>query len=194
MRNSTCLSYSCIAIVGVGLALGATCSPTAITPSPGNGSTPTMALESTAFTNGSPIPVLYTQDGGNLSPPLEWFDVPAGTQELAIIMEDTDTGPVFFVHWVIYKIPATLIGLPVGLPTNVTLTNPHGVLQGLNSGFGSGYFGPDPPAGGTHHYRFTLYALDATLNVAAGLDAAALRAYMQGHILATAELVGTFAR
>ncbi len=194
MRDNICLSYWCIAIAGAGLTLGATCSPTVITPSPGGGSTPTMALESTTFNNDSPIPAVYTQDGGNISPPLEWFDVPAGTQELAIIMEDTDSGPVFFVHWVIYKIPATLTGLPANLPTDTTLTNPQGVLQGLNSGFGTGYLGPQPPAGETHHYRFTLYALSAPLDVAPSLTAAALRINMEGKIITETTLVGTFTR
>jgi hypothetical protein len=194
MRKSIYLSYLCIAVIGLWLAPGQACSPAAITPSPGSGSTFTMALESTAFTNDAAIPVAYTQDGADISPPLEWFDVPAGTKELAIIMEDTDTGPVFFVHWVIYKIPATLTGLPADVPTGETLINPQGALQGLNSGFGSGYLGPQPPQGVTHHYRFTLYALSAPLDVPAGLDAAGLRANMQGNIITETTLVGTFAR
>jgi Raf kinase inhibitor-like YbhB/YbcL family protein len=190
MSKSISLSYLSIAVIGVWLAQGQACSPTTITPSPSNSSTATMSIVSTAFANGDPIPSTYTQLGADISPELKWYNVPSSTKELAIIMEDLDTNPVF-VHWVIYKIPVRVTSLPTAMPLDETLTSPLGTLQGLNSGFVLGYLGPLPPTGETHHYQFTLYALSKSLDVSGSLSAAALRTYMQGNIITQAKLVGT---
>jgi Raf kinase inhibitor-like YbhB/YbcL family protein len=156
----------------------------------------TMTLETSAFRNGQAIPVRFTGDGKDVSPALTWTDPPSGTKELALIVDDPDAPTSEpWVHWVIYRIPATLRTLAEGIPARPTLDQPAGTLQGKNSWRTVGYRGQAPPKGhGTHHYHFRLYALDAALQAAAGLDKNALLGLMKGHILAQAELVGTYQR
>lgn len=124
---------------------------------------------------------------------------PPGTRELALICDDPDAPtPQPWVHWVIYKISPDVTGLPEGVPPATCIDHPVSALQGRNSwssGRTTGYRGPaPPPRHGTHHYHFRLYALDAPLTLNAGVDKAALLGAMQGHILAEAELVGTYSR
>lgn len=153
-----------------------------------------LTVRSTAFSAGKAIPKRHTADGDDVSPPLAWSDLPAGTKELAVIVDDPDAPTDQpFVHWVIYKIPADQKGLAEGIATSATLTHPPGAMQGRNS-FGTiGYRGPDPPSG-VHHYHFKVYALDAALAAAPGLDKKGLLAAMSGHVLAEGKLVGTYQR
>ncbi len=155
-----------------------------------------LRLQSTAFNDGGPIPVRFTDDGDDVSPPLSWSNVPAGTQELALIMDDPDAPrPEPFVHWVIYKIPPTATGLSEAVPTTEVLLEPAGALQGTNGAGTIGYRGPAPPAGsGVHHYHFTLYALNALLDGQTGLTKAELLSAMEGHIIAQTEIIGTYER
>jgi Raf kinase inhibitor-like YbhB/YbcL family protein len=143
--------------------------------------------------------VQHTGDGVDTSPPLGWDGAPDGTQEFAIICDDPDAPTAEpWVHWVIYKIPADVSALPEGVPASPRISTPVTALQGLNSWTGgrtTGYRGPAPPPGhGRHHYHFQVYALDAELNIAPGLDKRQLLKAMQGHVLATGELVGTYQR
>ena len=156
----------------------------------------TITIETPAFANNSTIPVRYTGDGQDISPALAWSGVPDGTAELALIVDDPDAPtPEPWVHWVIYKIPAGVTGLPENVPTTESVAEPAGAVQGENTWPTTGYRGPAPPPGhGIHHYHFKLYALDAELNVGPGLDKKGLLAAMEGHILAQGELVGTFQR
>lgn len=159
----------------------------------------TISIRSQAFAAGQPIPQKYTGDGADVSPPLEWQDLPAGTQELALVCDDPDAPTAEpWVHWVIYKILADVRELPEGVPAAAQLKSPAGAVQGNNSwtsGNRIGYRGPAPPPGhGVHHYRFRLYALDAALNVKAGLDKKALLKAISGHVLAEGELIGTYQR
>jgi Raf kinase inhibitor-like YbhB/YbcL family protein len=155
-----------------------------------------MTIRSDAFDNGRAIPRRYGEDGEDRSPPLTWSDLPEGTRELALIVEDPDaprSEP--WVHWVLYKIPADVRTLAEGVPSSPTLNTPLGALQGKNSWGTDGYRGPAPPPGhGTHHYHFRLFALDVPLHAAQGLDKKGLIGAMQGHVLAHAELVGTYQR
>jgi Raf kinase inhibitor-like YbhB/YbcL family protein len=112
-------------------------------------------------------------------------------QSFALIVDDPDAPGRTWVHWVIYNIPGTSASLPEGVPPEAELAN--GVRQGVNSGGELGYAGPCPP-GGTHRYFFRLYALDSVLDSASGLTAEALTEAMAGHILSTAELIGTYGR
>jgi Raf kinase inhibitor-like YbhB/YbcL family protein len=155
-----------------------------------------ITISSTAFSHNEPIPRKHTGEGQDVSPALAWSGIPAGTKELALIMDDPDAPrPEPWVHWVIYKLPATLTGLPEGVPKTPTLTDPAGALQGNNTWPKIGYNGPMPPPGhGVHHYHFKLYALDAALDVKPGLDKKQLLAKMKGHILAEGELIGTYQR
>jgi len=155
-----------------------------------------MTIRSDAFDDGRAIPRRYGEDGEDVSPPLTWSGQPEGTRELALIVDDPDAPtPEPWVHWVLYKVPADVQALPEGLPQTPTLTTPPGALQGKNSWGGTGYRGPAPPRGhGVHHYHFRLYALDTPLQAARGLDKGGLLRAMQGHILAQAELIGTYER
>jgi len=159
----------------------------------------TLQVASSAFTQGHPIPKKYTGDGIDVSPPLSWSGLPAGTKELVLICDDPDAPAAEpWVHWVIYKIPADTKGLPEGVPRKSRLKEPHGALQGKNSWPGAdaiGYRGPKPPPGhGVHHYYFKLYALDAPLNVEPGLDKKDLTEKINDHILAEGVLMGTYER
>jgi Raf kinase inhibitor-like YbhB/YbcL family protein len=155
-----------------------------------------MTLRSDAFAGGAAVPRRYTEDGEDLSPPLGWSGAPADTKEFALIVDDPDAPRAEpWVHWLLYKVPADVRSLSEGLPKTPALHFPPGAMQGKNSWGTDGYRGPAPPRRhGTHHYHFRLYALDAQLAAAQGLDKAGLIRAMQGHILAEAELVGTYTR
>jgi Raf kinase inhibitor-like YbhB/YbcL family protein len=158
---------------------------------PGGGET-SFILTSTAFTDGATIPVKYTCDGQSISPALNWGNDPAGTASLALILEDPDAPVKNFTHWVIFNLPPDLSGLPEAVPGDGTLAG--GVVQGKNGGGGIGYFGPCPPKGPAHHYVFNLYAVDKSLDLAAGATKDEVRQAMEGHILAQGQLVGLYQR
>jgi Raf kinase inhibitor-like YbhB/YbcL family protein len=151
----------------------------------------TMAFEITspAFAKGESIPSDFSCDGRDISPALTWTEPPAGTQSFALIMDDPDAPMGTWVHWVLYNIPASTRNLTEGTPTDPKLSD--GSLQGKTSAGSTGYHGPCPPSG-THHYFFKLYALDTMLSLSAKADKKELLAAMEGHILANAELMGTF--
>lgn len=143
-------------------------------------------LEGSAFNNDDPIPEQYSKDGGDLSPPLTWKNLPKGTQSLVLICEDPDAPNGTWIHWVLYNIPTTLTSISEGganLPQDVT--------YGRNSWGNLSYNGPKPPSG-THHYEFRLYAIDAPLNLDPGLESNDLKKAMDGHILGVARLVGLY--
>jgi Raf kinase inhibitor-like YbhB/YbcL family protein len=143
-----------------------------------------FTITSSAFTDGGPIPTEYTCDGANKSTPLAWSGVPAGTAELALVMDDPDARG--YVHWVVVAIPpsATSLGGDAALPA--------GARDGRRSG-GAGYTGPCPPSG-THHYVFTLYALSAPLSLAAAPAAEEVRQAAAAQTIGTATLTGTYRR
>lgn len=153
-----------------------------------------LLVETPAFGMNEAIPRKYTGEGQDVSPPLVWTPVPAGTKEIALIVDDPDaprSEP--WVHWVLYHIPPEATGLPEGIPNSVPASG--GMLQGINSWNRIGYNGPMPPPGhGRHRYHFRLYALDAPLNLEPGLTKDALLEAMLGHVLAEGELVGTYQR
>ncbi|MEP0847943.1 MAG: YbhB/YbcL family Raf kinase inhibitor-like protein [Phycisphaerae bacterium] len=153
-------------------------------------------IESMAFKPNQPVPRKHTGDGEDVSPALSWHDAPAGVKEFALIVDDPDAPrPQPWVHWVIYKLAPTTTSLPEGVPATERLKSPAGALQGKNSWNTVGYRGPAPPPGhGVHHYHFKLYALDAPLDAPPGLEKDALLAKMKGHVLAEAELIGTYQR
>jgi len=144
------------------------------------------------------VPRDYTPDGRNVSPPLTWSQVPAGTKELAVICEDPDAGnPPPFTHWVVYKIPATAKGLPEELPIDPAAAMPPeiaGAIQGVSGFRRPIYRGPAPPPGKPHHYHFVVYALDASLDLKPGLNRAELLTAIQGHVIGKGELVAIYER
>ena len=152
----------------------------------------TMELTSSAFGYGQPIPAKFSCKGADVSPALAWDEPPTGTQSFALIMDDPDAPIVTWVHWVLFNIPASARELPESVPTLNTLAD--GSMQGTTSaGHNPGYHGPCPPSG-THRYFFKLYALDTTLDLSSGANKGAVLSAMKGHILAQAELMGTFSK
>jgi Raf kinase inhibitor-like YbhB/YbcL family protein len=158
----------------------------------------TMVVTSTAFADGQPIPPKHTGDGEDVSPPLVWSTVPAGTKELALICDDPDAPRKEpWVHWVIYKIPADAKGLPQGVPKDERLAEPAGAVQGKNSwpdGQNIGYRGPLPPKGKPHRYFFKLYALDRGLPDKPGMTKQQVLAAISGHVIGQGQLMGTYQR
>ncbi|MGA3370922.1 MAG: YbhB/YbcL family Raf kinase inhibitor-like protein [Terracidiphilus sp.] len=148
-----------------------------------------MNLTSSSF-QGSKIPAKFTCNGAGVSPQLAWSAPPAGTVSFALIFTDPDAPGRTFVHWVLYDLPAATRALPEGVLAQGEL--PDGSRQG-RSDFGNiGYGGPCPPGHTPHHYHFTLYALNAKLNLPAGATRAQVEAAMKGHVLASGELVGIY--
>lgn len=150
-----------------------------------------MKLASSAFEANGLIPAQYTCDGVDISPPLTWNEVPRQTQSLALIVDDPDAPGKTFVHWVVYDIPATVRQLPEQISSLKTL--PNGGVQGKNDFGKFGYGGPCPPSG-IHRYFFQLYALDKKLGIAAGASKNQVLAAIEGHVLASSELIGRYQR
>jgi Raf kinase inhibitor-like YbhB/YbcL family protein len=148
-----------------------------------------IQLSSSAFTRGKMIPMKYTCEGQNISPPLEWEAVPGGTESLALIVDDPDAPNGTWVHWVLFNLPADTKELPENIPPAETFEN--GMKQGRNDFRQVGYGGPCPPKG-THRYYFKLYALDAELDLSAGVTKAKLEEVMEEHILAVGTLIGKY--
>jgi Raf kinase inhibitor-like YbhB/YbcL family protein len=133
------------------------------------------------------MPASVSPSGGNRSPELNWTGAPQGTVSFVLLAEDPDGGN--WSHWVVYDMPAGAHGLAENLPKIPDFGDAG--RQGNNSWGQVGWGGPTPPSG-THHYYFRLYALDTMLNLPAGATMAQVKKAMQGHILGTAELVGTY--
>ncbi|NOY98742.1 MAG: YbhB/YbcL family Raf kinase inhibitor-like protein [Chloroflexi bacterium] len=213
MKKRLVLSLTLTALAGLSACGGA---PTATPPDPGPASAPAdtapapgqvpptavptsvptevsmpFELTSSAFAPGESIPEVYSCDGDDISPPLAWGDPPEGTQSFALITDDPDAPGGTWVHWVLYNIPAGARSLPENIPLDPQLAD--GSLQGKNSWHRLGYGGPCPPSG-THRYFFKLYALDASPGLTAGAAKEELLQAMDGHILAQAELMGTYSR
>ena len=151
-----------------------------------------LTITSSAFAPNGPIPVKHTCDGANTSPPLAWAGVPPGTKSLALIVDDPDApdpkAPTrTFVHWVMYDLPPTVAGIDDARPA------PDGVKHGRNDQGTTGYTGPCPPIG-RHRYFFKLYALDVILGELRQPTKAGVEAAMRGHVIAQAEVVGTYER
>jgi Raf kinase inhibitor-like YbhB/YbcL family protein len=153
----------------------------------------TLKLSSAAFEDGGPMAAKYTCEGQDFAPPLKWSGVPDGARSLALIMDDPDAPDpkaprMTYVHWVLYNLPPDSGGLPEGV-TSKTL--PAGTLEGLNDWKRTGYGGPCPPIG-RHRYFHKLYALDVVLKDLKQPTKAQLLKAMEGHVLARAEIVGTY--
>lgn len=149
-----------------------------------------MQITSTAFAEGRPIPQKYTAQGEDVSPPLQWTGAPPQTKSFALICEDPDAPMGTFTHWVIFNLPAAATGLPENVAKTGSL--PDGSKQGQNSFRNIGYNGPAPPRGKPHRYFFKVYALDAMLTLDAGAGKGDLLDAMNGHVLATGQLMGTY--
>lgn len=155
--------------------------------------TSSIQLTSTAFKQGGAIPARYTCEGDDSSPPLAWAGAPAGTKSFALVVDDPDApDPAkpqrVWVHWVMYNLPANVTGLAENTSRQGL---PKGAALGKNDFGKSVYGGPCPPIG-RHRYFFKLYALDTELTGLSSPNKADLTRAMQGHVLANAELMGTY--
>ncbi len=149
-----------------------------------------MKLVSSAFAPGATIPARHTCEGDDLAPPLAWSDPPPATRSFALVVDDPDAPDpaaptATWVHWVLYDIPAAVRSLAEGDGV------PDGARCGRNDWHDVGYGGPCPPAG-RHRYVFKLYALDTVLGDLHTPNKAQLVHAMRDHVLAQADLVGTY--
>jgi hypothetical protein len=152
-----------------------------------------LSLTSPAFAPGDAIPSRYTCEGQDVSVPLAWSGAPPATKSFALVVDDPDAPDpaaprMTWVHWVLYNIPADVRELPEAVRPHAL---PQGSAEGLNGWGRTGYGGPCPPIG-RHRYFHKLYALDALLPDLRRPDKAALEHAMRGHVLAQAELIGTY--
>lgn len=152
----------------------------------------TLSLSSPVFREGEKIPVKYTCDGQDISPPLMWEEPPSGTQAFVLIMDDPDAPGGVFTHWVLFNLPGDSRELPEAIPRENQLVNK--ALQGTTDFGRIGYRGPCPPSGPAHRYRFDLYALDRPLDLKAGASKKQVLDAMQGHILVQGQLTGIYQR
>lgn len=143
-------------------------------------------LTSPAFNNGTQIPSKYTCDGQNINPHLIIHGVPPQAKSLALLMEDPDAPGGVWVHWVMWNISPEIKEIKEHSAA-------FGAEQGQNARGAKGYDGPCPPSG-IHRYFFRLYALNIKLSLPETADKQTLEAGMEGHIVATAELMGTYMR
>jgi len=154
-----------------------------------------ITVTSEAFPAGGAIPREHTGEGRNISPPLTWSGAPAETQQYVLICDDPDAPGGTWVHWVLYGISPSVGALRAGVEPSPRPPVPSGAVQGINSSRKVGYSGPMPPPGhGVHHYHFKLYALDASLDLEPGLTKAEVLEAIEGHVLASGELVGAYER
>ena len=154
----------------------------------------TFALASPAFNDRSPIPTRFTCDGTDVSPPLAILDPPPKALSLALICDDPDAPGGTFVHWVLYNLPPDMRSLPEGIPAFEVLRELGGARQGKNDFGRVGYGGPCPPRGKPHRYEFRLSALDVFLPLKGAPTKADVERAMEGHVLGTSKIVGTYER
>ena len=147
----------------------------------------TIEVSTPAFDDGGMIPTQFTCDGAGVSPPLAWSGVPAGAQSVAIVVDDPDAPSGTFTHWVLAGLPVAegVVGEDVGTP--------GGTVSALNSAGKPGWTPPCPPSG-THHYRFTVYALAGGAPFAAGAATKAALQAIAAASLAHGTLTGTYSR
>jgi Raf kinase inhibitor-like YbhB/YbcL family protein len=151
-----------------------------------------LSLRSPSFAPNEEIPSEFTCEGHDRSPALEWSGIPDGTKTLVLIVDDPDAPDPkapqrTWVHWVVFNIPASVSSLAEGASS---ASLPKGVRVGMNDWRKQAYGGPCPPIG-RHRYFFKLYALDQVLEIA-NPTKADLEQAIEGHVLAKAELVGTY--
>lgn len=192
------ITLACVAgVPGWASAAGAKPAPGAVSRSvpTRKEATVSLTLSSPAFEPLGGIPKRHTCDGEDLSPPLAWSGAPAGTKSLALVVDDPDAPDpaapkVVWVHWVLYDLPPAATSLAQGATAKRL---PPGAREGLNDWKRTGWRGPCPPVG-RHRYFHKLYALDIVLPDLHHPDKAALEQAIKGHVLAKAELVGTYQR
>lgn len=145
-----------------------------------------MIIKSSTFLHNQNIPSIYTCDGKDINPPLSFVDVPANAKSLVLIVDDPDATIGTFTHWVVYNINPKVTEV---LENSI----PQGGIQ-TQTDFGAARYGGPCPVSGKHRYFFKLYALDTELSLPSDLEKQKVEDAMQGHVLATAELIGLYTR
>jgi Raf kinase inhibitor-like YbhB/YbcL family protein len=150
-------------------------------------------LTSTGFSGGQRIPKRYTCEGEDLSPPLSWSDAPSATRSFMLMCDDPDAPAGNWHHWALFDVPPTVTKLNEGLPRDAHV---EAMRQAINDFGETSYGGPCPPCGhGVHHYHFRMLALDVDkLPVKERAKCKEAEAAARAHVVATAELIGTYSR
>jgi Raf kinase inhibitor-like YbhB/YbcL family protein len=147
-----------------------------------------IVVKSDAFAEGETIPVRYTADSDDVSPPLTWSGVPHEAKSLALVCEDPDAPRGTFTHWVLFNLPPETRQFTEGIAP------PAGAVQGTNDYGKLGYGGPSPPPGKPHRYYFKLFALDGPLDLPSGAKRADLLKAIEGRIVAQGQHMGRYGR
>lgn len=147
-----------------------------------------LTITSSAFKNLESIPIVYTCDGENISPPLAWTGVPDKTKSFVLVVYNPDAPYGTYYNWIIYSIPSSIRFLPKGANTNL----PTDIQVGKTSSGDTIYRGPCPPNAAIHHYIFKLYAVDSEVLIPDGADSDEVYFAIKKHIISEAELVGTY--
>lgn len=150
-----------------------------------------VKIDSSAFHNGDVIPIKYTGDGENVSPPLFWEYPPPNTKSQVLICDDPDAPSGDWVHWILFNIPANEHELPEHLTYEEI--RKKGMIPGYNDFRKTTYGGPCPPRG-THRYYFRIFALDKKLDIPEGSNKKEVISKMKGHVIDKGELVGLYSR
>ncbi|HEX7323582.1 MAG TPA: YbhB/YbcL family Raf kinase inhibitor-like protein [Mycobacterium sp.] len=149
-------------------------------PAPGK-----FAISSPAFAEDQQIPDEYSCEGRNVPPPLRWRNTPAGTESLAVVVDDPDAPAGLFVHWVVTGLPPSTTDIAPG-------TMPPAAVVSLNSANRAEYYGPCPSNGGLHHYRFKIYALRRAPTLTPMTPATESTTMIADLSIAVTDTVGTF--
>ena len=143
-----------------------------------------MQIKSEAFEDGGMIPVKFTCEGPNVSPPLEFIDVSVEAKSLILIIEDPDAEARPWVHWLVFNIPPDVKRFEENSIAS-------GARQGLCNGNTLGYEGPCPPEN-EHTYLFKLYAIDKMLETNPTPDRKKVLEQIHGHVIDEAALEGRY--
>ncbi|MDG2524174.1 YbhB/YbcL family Raf kinase inhibitor-like protein [Stenotrophomonas sp. HITSZ_GD] len=154
-----------------------------------------MQVDSPAFAHNGALDKRYSEYHDGVSPPLSWSAVP-NARSYVLVVEDPDARPYQpFVHWLAWNIPGEVTALPEGVPEQLRLKEPEGVMQGPSTRGSPGYMGPRPPVGDApHHYHFQVLALDTVLDLKPGATRDEVLAAAQGHVIGKGERIGTYAQ
>jgi Raf kinase inhibitor-like YbhB/YbcL family protein len=152
-----------------------------------------VIVRSDGFEPGQEIPEANTAYGQNLSPTLNWSNIPESAQSIVVLAEDSDVKDGPYVHWVIFNIPAASDGIRQGIGPQGLLSYPLGAHQGTNSAGTIGYTGPKPPVGDpTHHYHFEVFALNTMLKQPVGANRTDVVKAMAGHVVGKGQIMGSY--
>jgi Raf kinase inhibitor-like YbhB/YbcL family protein len=152
-----------------------------------------IQVSSPSFSDNADIPKKHSEYHDGVSPAISWTPV-SGAKTYVVIMEDPDAKPTTpFIHWVAWNIPASITQLAEGLQEQPRLTEPDGVMQGINSRGSPGYYGPRPPIGDpAHRYFFQVLALDQSISLKPGADRDTVLMAVRGHVIGKGQLIGKY--